>query len=198
MNGLEKILEDIRSEARANADAALRQANTEAQEILEEARRQSEEEAGRAEAQTDERIENLKARYASSCELRRRQSLLAARQALIAQTLEEALRAAQELPEREYFALLSEMAARAAHPEAGEICLGERDLARLPEDFMETLAARLPEGASLTLSSSAQELPGGGFLLRYGGIEENGSFEAVFAARAEQLQDIVRHILFAG
>ena len=37
----------------------------------------------------------------------------------------------------------------------------------------------------------------GGFVLVYGGIEENCSFEAMFAAQREKLQDQVHAFLFA-
>ena len=37
----------------------------------------------------------------------------------------------------------------------------------------------------------------GGFILCYGGIEENCSFDAIFDSAREHLQDAVQRILFA-
>ena len=88
------------------------------------------------------------------------------------------------------------MAAENAHPgEQGVMKLGSRDLGRLPADFEQKLAGVLPAGTTLTLSREPAELSDG-FLLLYGGIEENCSFRAVLSARKEEMQDKVCGILF--
>jgi V/A-type H+-transporting ATPase subunit E len=51
------------------------------------------------------------------------------------------------------------------------------------------------EGASLTLSEKTAAIDGG-FLLIYGEIEENCSFDALFSASRENMQDQVNAFLF--
>ena len=52
------------------------------------------------------------------------------------------------------------------------------------------------KGGSLTLSKEQRTLDGG-FILIYGGIEENCTIRALFDARRETLQDQVHGLLFA-
>ena len=56
-------------------------------------------------------------------------------------------------------------------------------------------AAAQKKGGVLALSSQTCEIDGG-FLLVYGGIEENCSFAAMFAAEKESLQDKVHTLMF--
>ena len=67
------------------------------------------------------------------------------------------------------------------------------------ENFADTLNAALvaggKEGAALTVSSETRDIDGG-FVLTYGGIEENCSFDALFDSAHEMLQDKVQEILF--
>ena len=53
----------------------------------------------------------------------------------------------------------------------------------------------MDEGGSLTLSDEARPI-GGGFLLVYGGIEENCTIKAVFDSKREELSDRVNRLLF--
>ena len=81
-------------------------------------------------------------------------------------------------------------------PQAGEIRFNRRDLERMPEGFpgrIRTIAAA--KGGSLTLSDAPLETDGG-FLLVYGGIEENCTLKAVFSAKREELSDQVNRMLF--
>ena len=81
----------------------------------------------------------------------------------------------------------------------GKILFSKTDTERLPKDFADTLAAALEksgkEGAKLTVSGETRDIDGG-FVLTYGGIEENCSFDALFDSAHEMLQDKVQEILF--
>ncbi|MEE0784775.1 MAG: hypothetical protein U0M10_02385, partial [Oscillospiraceae bacterium] len=71
------------------------------------------------------------------------------------------------------------------------------DLDRMPENFAARLNAIAQEkGGALTLAPAGRVV-GGGFILVYGGIEENCTFPALFEARKEELQDLVHKQLFA-
>ncbi len=172
-------------EAQKQADAIMREADAKAEQIRRKYWRE-----------TEEKTVDSRARSKSAAQLRRRQALLACKQQLISAVLEKALQTADTLPSEQYFTVIVKMAAKAAHTGKGEICFSQKDLDRLPEKFEETLNAALPQGASLTVSQQPVKMKNG-FLLSYNGIEENGSFEAVLAARHEELQDKVRSVLFS-
>ena len=52
------------------------------------------------------------------------------------------------------------------------------------------------KGGTLTLSKEPKEMTGG-FILVYGGIEENCTMKAMFDARRDELSDHVHGLLFA-
>lgn len=64
-------------------------------------------------------------------------------------------------------------------------------------DFEKKLQTVLPKDAELTGCSKPNPAIDGGFLLLYGGIEENCTFRALFDDKREELQDLTNQILFA-
>lgn len=56
--------------------------------------------------------------------------------------------------------------------------------------------SRNPRTGKLTVSRETRDIDGG-FVLSYGGIEENCSIEALFYAARERLQDRVQELLFS-
>lgn len=195
MTGLEKIVAAIREEAQAEAKAVIDQAQAEAARILSEEKAGSDALCAEIEASARQQAADIERAAASAAELQRRRRLLEAKQELLAHTMEEALRELYALPEEDYFSLLIQMASACAEPMAGELLLSGRDLSRCPEGFIQRLGQALPKGAVLSLSREPRPIDGG-FILKYGDIEHNCSFRAVFDARREELTDKVRGILF--
>jgi V/A-type H+-transporting ATPase subunit E len=89
------------------------------------------------------------------------------------------------------------MVKKYAHNKSGKLLFSAVDKNRLSVDFdlklIQVLADK-PE-ASLIVSDETVTLDGG-FLLIYGDIEENCSFDALFSAEKENLQDKVNSLLF--
>ena len=128
--------------------------------------------------------------------MRRKQANLAAKQDVISAVLGKAYDTVMELDADEYFGMLEKILEKHVLPEKGEICFSQRDLARMPEGFtgkIKTIAAS--KGGSLALSDEARRIDGG-FLLIYGGIEENCTIKAVFDSKREELSDRVNRLLF--
>ena len=96
-----------------------------------------------------------------------------------------------------YFDMILKLAVKSAQPGVGELLLSKKDLERLPEGFEDRLNASLKDkGAVLHISGDTRDIDGG-FVLTYGGIEENCSIDALFDAAHEVLQDKVQEILFS-
>lgn len=102
----------------------------------------------------------------------------------------------ETLPTVEYFANLLKLIRRYALPQE-EILFSQRDLDRLPSGFEQELAQALPAGGSLKVSREPRKIDGG-FVLVYGGVEQNCSFAALFDAAKDRLQDKLHALLFAG
>ncbi len=197
MSGLEKILKEIHSDAERESREILEKARAEEKSIL----AQAEKEAAAVKAEAREKGKNLTAtmreRSQSAAALRVRQRMLREKQSLVQETLALAERQLLERPTAEYFGNLLTLLKTAVQPGAGTLYLSERDLERLPEGFVLQAAALAKEkGGSLTLSREPRKI-NGGFVLEYGGIEENCSYAAMFTAERERLEDVISAQLFS-
>ena len=197
MTGLDTILESIRKDGRENADAILAKAQQEADEISAQGREDAQLRREELLRDAPQQAQDAADRVLSSAHREQRRILLVARQEIIQETLEAAEKSLFELSDEDYFTVLLGFAAKRALPQKGELVLGSRDFARKPADFEKKLQTVLPKGAELTVASKPNPAIDGGFLLLYGGIEENCTFRALFDDKREELQDLTNQILFA-
>ena len=71
------------------------------------------------------------------------------------------------------------------------------DLARMSNDFRaEVEKSAASKGGSLVISEEGRKIENG-FVLAYGGIEENCTLQAIFDAKKDELSDKVHRIIFA-
>jgi len=197
MAGLDKIIGQIEEESKGAAARTLEAARAEAEKILEMARKEAEEECGRIERRSDQAVANILERGRSAAELKKRGSLLAEKQRLIGETIAMVKEELKSLDGEAYFEMLLKLAVKSAQPGEGELLFSAKDLARLPEGFEEQVNAALKDkGAVLRVSADSRDIDAG-FVLTYGGIEENCSFDAIFDSARETLQDKAQELLFS-
>lgn len=196
MTGLEKIVKEIEDEARSEAAVVVDNAKAKAAEILETAKTNAAEERAKIEAATKQEVADIEQGRESSKALQRRQRTLQTKQTVLDETLGMALDELYKLPDEQYFGLMAKLAAGSAQAGEGVVFMNEKDLARLPASFENQLNAGLGGGKTLKVSKETMPLDGG-FVLKYGDIEENCSFAAIFSARRDEFSDKIRDILFA-
>jgi V/A-type H+-transporting ATPase subunit E len=121
--------------------------------------------------------------------------MLESRQIAISETLGAAKNYVLNLPENEYFALCIKLAVANAVEGAGEMLFNAKDKKRLPESFANLLSLSLPERKSLTISETTIRIDGG-FVLKYGEMEENCSISAIFRQRHDEFVDLISEPLF--
>lgn len=196
MTGLEKITDRILAEAGAQADEIREKAEEEAGAVLREAKEsllRLREEAENREALVKKELET---RARSSASLKKRQLILSAKQDIIREQIERAHQSLLEMEPEEYFSLIEQMVRQFSLPREGEIRFSERDLKRLPDGFDKRLEQAAAErGGSLKTGSEPASVDGG-FLLDYGGIEENCSLQALLAAKRDECSDQIQKLLF--
>ena len=101
------------------------------------------------------------------------------------------------LSDSEYTEMILSMVRKYAYRKEGKILFSKSDRKRLTSDFADRLNSSLAQKPGASLIIAEQEPPfTGGFLLVYGDIEENCSFDALFAERKDILQDKVNSLLF--
>ena len=197
MTGLEKILKSIEEDAKAAADKITSQAREQAEVILANAKAEAEQQASqiKEKALLDEKEAINRAESAAA--LQERRIILKAKQEMIQDIITKARNSLDELPDQEFSRMILQMAKRYAHNKKGSILLSTKDQKRLPQDFDQQLKLALAEksGAELKVSAQTTDIDGG-FLLVYGDIEENCSFDALFFAMKDTLQDKVNSMLF--
>lgn len=196
MNGLDKIIAQILDDAKQEALAIQEKAAGEAEAIRAAAGekvKKLEEEQAKAAAQREKSSEE---RLRSSAALKKRQAVLAAKQAVIEDMLAAAQKELLAKPDEAYFAWMEQLLSRFVTDRAGEIYVSKRDLERMPDDFPAKIEKAAQEkGGSLILKNEPKEIDGG-FILVYGGVEENCSVEALFASQRDELADKVHAMLF--
>lgn len=196
MTGLEKIIGQIRSESDAAAAKTIAAAKAQADQILDEAKKQAQAECDRIEHDAAADVADRLARAKSAAELQKRKMVLAEKQRLIGEVIEKAKTSLYSLPDEEYFGIIVKMAGKFSLAQEGQIIFSKKDTERLPQGFEATLNAALGAGAKLAVSNETRNIDGG-FVLVYGGVEENCSFTALFDSAHEALQDKVQELLFS-
>ena len=198
MSGLDKMKAQILKEAETSAQEIREKAEAEAEKILKNAQEEAEAQALKIASKAEKDALDHASRAASAQDMQRKQAYLAAKQEVIREILQKAYRRILDLDDREYFEFMEKLLEKYVLPENGEIRFTEKDLKRMPEGFsgrVKTIAAA--KGGSLEISAQPCTAEGG-FLLVYGGVEENCTIKAVFDSKREELSDQVNRMLFAS
>ena len=120
--------------------------------------------------------------------------MISLNQSLIGEAIEGTRASLEEAPDKEYFDTLLQLYKRFAQKGQGELRLNQKDLKRLPGDFLARLKQAVPE-ADMHISPAPADIESG-FLLVYGGMDINCTFRAVFEDAADALRDAAGRLLF--
>ena len=197
MTGLEKIIQTIEADAKAAAEVTISQANTVADGIMVAARAQAEKKCAEIAKKSELDVKSVLSRAESGAALQEKKFILDAKQQTISDIIAKAKDKLLTLPDSDYFDVILKIVKNHAHNKAGKIVFSAVDLKRMPKDYNSAIKNVLTSiaGASLTIADETAELQGG-FILVYGDIEENCSFNALFSAAKDDLQDKVNALLF--
>ena len=198
MNGIEKIISHIESDAKNEIDKIYADAAAKCLEIEKQYDQEATEtywkviKAGSEEAKLS--IERLD----SAAQLEAKKQLLACKQELIAKAFANAVSALTELPEDTYVALLAKLAAQAASSGDECIIMSPTDRARCGKAVCIAANEILAAGgkkAVLTLSAETRDITGG-IIVSSGAIEVNCSVDALVGQTKDELSAKVAAILF--
>ncbi len=193
MSGIDKIIQQIELDTKEICDQVIAEAQSKAEKIIEEANGTARSIAEDGKEKTSARVADIKKRGESAADLEEKRVMLYTKQQIISDMLQKAINEVKQLPDEEYFDLIVQMVEKYSLSSDGEILFGEKDKDRLPNGMMERLNS-VAKG-ELRLSDECAAIDAG-FILRYGGIEQNCSFDAIFAGEAETLADRAGKLLF--
>lgn len=193
MAGIDKIIRQIEDDTKAVCDDIILKARAKSDNIITDAKVEADRITADAKTKTAAKVVDIEKRGESSAALEERKVALYTKQSIISEMLNTGMENAKNLPDDEYFELILKMIEKNSQDQDGVIFFGKKDLARLPKDYM-TKVNSVSKG-KLALSDKAAAIDAG-FILSYGGIEENCSFDAVFMSEADNLSDRAGKLLF--
>lgn len=194
MTGLEKILSQIENEQDNRCRELISEAEAKAKAIIDEANSQAEKIAADKAAETEKKLENSRQAAKSAAELAKSRILLETKLRLIDETLERSLEVIKALPKKEYFEILKELVLKNAQKGEGVLRLSQADVNRLPSNFVDSINNAFKRGYKIKLGDTADI--DSGFILVYGDIDVNCSFEAIAASKRDELRDTLNSLLF--
>lgn len=194
MDGQQKIIDKILSDAKHDAGEMLSEALKKAEALV--AAKQSE-----ADAEYDLSVEE--ARKAGEEVVRRRLTvadlevkkfLLSAKKQAVDEAFEESLKKLLALPKEEYTALVGSMIASAAD-DGDVVVISENDKNVLTKAVFDKISAKI--GKKLTLSDTFGNFKGGVMLLGKG-VDKNLTFESELALLRDEVEPEVAKIMFSN
>ena len=193
MSGIDKIIKQIEDDTAAVCAELIESAEEKAAQTVLDAQTQAQQILSAGQTKTDQKLRDIRLRAKSSAAIEEKKIFLDAKQNVIGEMLSNALKELKSLPDDEYFALILKMVEKNSQDKDGVISFSKKDIDRLPAGFEK----KLNESAKGTLTLSQEPIGiDAGFVLSYGGIEENCSFDAVFSSEYESLSDKASALLF--
>ena len=200
MTGSERITEKILEQA---AEAAQRQKDEAAEEvalILAQAKAQRGEADAEANHRIDIAVREVEQRREATLQLELRKRDLTIRQQLVDEAFAQAETALVKLPDDAYSNLLAGMILSTEWAGDAELVVSAKDRERLGAGFPAMIdGARAKKGHSGKTAFAADALPeDGGFVIRSGEMEINGTLGVVLAGLRPQVEGRVAKTLFDG
>lgn len=196
MTGLENIIKQIEDEANQTKTKIIDEANAKAADIVAEANAKAADIIREYEDKASRDTESMLTRAKSANTLEVKKNILLKKQDLIKSAVSKAEQSLCELEDSEYFDTILKLVKKYAPKKSGSMKFNKKDLARLPKNFEASVNKALDADAETLVISDEPVNINGGFILAYGGIEENCSFAALFENAADDLADKAHTLLF--
>ena len=196
MNGIEKITGRINEDAQREIDAITAKAEAEAAAITAKYQAQAEQEAADILARGRQNAEEREERLASVAQLEAKKMTLAAKQFVLGEAFDAALKQLTELPEEKYVALLAALAVKAARTGREKLIFSPADRNRYGAKVATMANGALGEKGGLTVAEETRDIRGG-LLLSDGDVEVNCAFETLVRLTRNQIAGDVAKVLFA-
>lgn len=196
-SGLDNIIEQIEQDALKKAEEIKARAQQEADMIIESAEKEGQEKAQIVVDEALKNAENKKLLASSNAELMVRNAVLVAKTKAIDEVLDESFKRLNDMPVMDYLSFIQKQIVAESRKGEGIIYFSSRDLKRLPPAFLDSVNDKLAKkGSHLTLSNEPRDMTGG-FIMEFGDIEENCTFDALFASKRDELSDTANRVLFS-
>lgn len=193
MNGIEKIIQLIQSEAQTEIDAVLEKARAEAEEITARYQHQSETEAADLEYRNKKIASEREERLISVAQMESRKITLQVKQEMIEKAYALALKKLCSMPDDQYIEVLKELILKASVSGREEVIFSPEVRENIGKTAVEQV--NQSSGKNFTLSDETRPIPGG-FILKDGNIEVNCAFDTLVRLEKAETAGTVAKKLF--
>ena len=193
MNGIERILQRIQSEAKTEIDEILKKAREEADAIQNRYQMQAENESAELNLKKQKAAEEQEERLISVAQMESRKIILATKQEMVEKAYALALEKLCSMPEEQRISVLADLLVRASSSGREEVIFSPEDQPRVGKAAVK--AANDASGKQLTLSSQTRPIKGG-FILKDGNIEMNCTFDTLVRLQKTGTAGMVAKKLF--
>lgn len=196
MTGLEKIINKIEQDSAKKCASIILAAQKLAKEIDEQATAEGVKLVSGAEEEAKLQADDMIRMAESGAQQKAKQIILAARVEAINEAITAGAKALKTMPADDYFKSLAALAVKHANEGHGEMRFSENDLKRLPASFEPDLnKALVDKGSTISISREPAAITDG-FILVYGDIEMNCTFDALLEASRDELKEKFAHLFF--
>ncbi len=198
MNGIEKITARISQDAQNEIDRLNAETDAKVAEIAAQAQAQAEKEGReireRGRRAAAERLERLK----SAAQMETGKLVLGAKQDMVGEAFDLALKDLCSLPEKQYVSLLTRLALEASTTGKEQLVFSQKDRARIGKQVVIAANDALTKKGGtgrLTLAQETRRIRAG-FIMLDGDVEVNCAFETLVRLQREKLELTVARTLF--
>ena len=196
MSGLDNIVKKIKSNSQDEIELIKKDAEGYRANVLAEAKKETDKEIKKILDQAKRDQDLFEEKVVSNGEFKQRNALLKAKGEVIDEVIERALDELKNQDTDSYFATILNVLKENVQDKDGKICFSKKDLDRIPSNFgVKASDIAKEKGGSLTVDNEPADITDG-FILKYGDIEENCTFDAIFEAKRDELRDLVNKNLF--
>lgn len=196
MTGIEKIISKIEQDSIKKCESITLQAQKLAKEMNAQAEAEAAKLVNEAEEESKLKANDMIRMAQSAAQQKANQIILGARVEAIKEALATGTKALKNMSADDYFNSLAALVIKHASKGHGEMRFSENDLKRLPESFESDLNKAL-EGKGSTVSISMQPAAiSDGFILVYGDVEMNCTFDALLESSSDELKEKIAQLFF--
>lgn len=194
MSGLDKIIETIDGSFEQSCGDVIADAKKQADDIIKKAESQAAQEKNELLNLSRQGFERDYARSVASFEADGKRKLLYAKVGAADKVISKAMETIKELPDGQYFDLCLRLFEKYFDGGDCAMLFSPDDIKRMPKDFSEKISQKA--GKSRVDIQQDDGIKGGGFVLDFGEISENCTFDALLENNADRIKDRVFAALF--
>lgn len=196
--GADRIVKKVLEEAQQKADAIKADTQEKARLLEEEAKQKADRRREQILEQARKSAEEQKRRIIGMAELESRKDMLTAKQDLISNVFEQALKQLSSLDDQSYIKVFRSLLLENVETGAEMVFCSAKDKDRIPSSFWQEVNEDLSKQGkkgNLKLAEETRNISGG-FILQSKGAEINCSFEALLEMYRDELEPEVAAVLF--